>query len=207
MLIAKLDERDDTRTFTKFLDLPAELRNCIYEFYMVDFPSTLRLPTTPPLARTNRKIREDVLPLFYSSHEFEIHFLTKPIYGENSRGCAKPMDIDYFIEMSPPDLANIRRLKIIVKIDLHDGTRGFDDYMVGFIDLHNDGPGFGIDVETHLSWSPPKPTNFGRTLYRITEGLEIVEERRKLHYEDMEKFPSAISAAILHDCEEYPLLG
>lgn len=72
-LIVKLEDDDDEATFEKMFDLPAEMRNRIYEAYLAEFPKGLDCPSQPPLARTNRQMRAEVLPLFYSEKTFVIH--------------------------------------------------------------------------------------------------------------------------------------
>ena len=65
---------DDAPEFHKFLALPPEVRLIIYDLYMADFPQTLRNPVQPPLARTCKVVRHELLPAFYKRHTFEINF-------------------------------------------------------------------------------------------------------------------------------------
>lgn len=73
-LVEALLEADKDRKFTKICDLPPELRLRICEFYVSDFNRNKGLccPAQPPLARTNRLFRQDVLPLFYSNCRFHV---------------------------------------------------------------------------------------------------------------------------------------
>lgn len=60
-------EHLDTRgcSFDRFRDLPPELRTKVYDYYVAAFPEALHLPVTPPLARTCRIVRRELLPVFY----------------------------------------------------------------------------------------------------------------------------------------------
>jgi hypothetical protein len=86
-LVTALLEADEGSTFSRLLDLPPEIRNMIYEFYMDSFraaPYTvyetrvLLLPDQPPLGRVSRQLRQEVLPLFYESFCFQLRFLAPP---------------------------------------------------------------------------------------------------------------------------------
>jgi hypothetical protein len=76
-------QADAERRFTNFVNLPAELRNLVYEFYVGDFgterypgdpPVTLGLtcPVHPPLSRVSRMLRHEVLPIFYGQCAFRL---------------------------------------------------------------------------------------------------------------------------------------
>lgn len=68
---------DQTPQFHRFLELPPELRTAIYTFYCAGFADEpLTLPTYPPLARVNRQLREEVLPVFYSECTFAVGLTT-----------------------------------------------------------------------------------------------------------------------------------
>ena len=74
-LVDRLMGADKRRTFSKFVELPPELRKTIYEFYLTDFQGrVLQLPAQPPLARTCQLLRSEVLPLFYSTYEFQLQY-------------------------------------------------------------------------------------------------------------------------------------
>ncbi|POS78334.1 hypothetical protein DHEL01_v203264 [Diaporthe helianthi] len=59
-----------------FLSLPAEIRNKIYQYSLVERPSraALRIKglAQPPLTRTNRQVRSEALPIYYGNNRFEI---------------------------------------------------------------------------------------------------------------------------------------
>lgn len=67
-----LQGADDRLSFHKFLKLPPELRNIVYEFYVAAFPSKLELCSQPPLARTSSLVPKEMLPAFYGRKAFEM---------------------------------------------------------------------------------------------------------------------------------------
>jgi hypothetical protein len=82
-LVQKLMKADDERMFTKLFELPPEIRNVIYSYYVADFGKdasssrdlqALRTPTQPPLAKVSRTLRHEVLPIFYNQCRFRISF-------------------------------------------------------------------------------------------------------------------------------------
>lgn len=73
-LVAVLKADDDSKVFSKFLDLPPELRERIYEFYIAGFPRMLEFPSQPTLARTSKLMRKEVLPVFYKQATFRLIF-------------------------------------------------------------------------------------------------------------------------------------
>ncbi|KAK4549768.1 hypothetical protein LTR36_005069 [Oleoguttula mirabilis] len=66
---------DEWRVFRRFTKLPPELRCRIYAFYVAAFPETLTTPSQPPLARTCKLVRKEVLPIFYSQCAFGLNFV------------------------------------------------------------------------------------------------------------------------------------
>ncbi|KAF2480276.1 hypothetical protein BDY17DRAFT_327240 [Neohortaea acidophila] len=114
-MIKKLEDADATG-FGKFLDLPPELRSRVYKFYVGSLPAVLSCPSQPPLARTCNLIRNEVLPIFYGHHTFELR------YTHPGRGWAhiRPMthirptiDTRLFLHSIPiGQVANLRHLRI-----------------------------------------------------------------------------------------------
>lgn len=72
-LYAILDQTDAMRDFHRLLELPPDLRAEVYGYYLAPFAEQpLHALTTPPLARLNRLVRSEVLPLFFEQCTFEI---------------------------------------------------------------------------------------------------------------------------------------
>lgn len=68
-LIALLESADENQVFTGPFDLPAEMRNLIYEYSFDLFDLERAFLPPPPLAAANRLLRSEVAPLFYDLHE------------------------------------------------------------------------------------------------------------------------------------------
>ena len=70
-LIKKLLNADKNPSFTLCLDLPAELRNQVYDFYTESLTTEpVHCPIDPPLARASRLLRAESLPIFYKTCTF-----------------------------------------------------------------------------------------------------------------------------------------
>lgn len=72
--IKALEDADHALSFHRFLDLPSELRNLVYELHFQDFPHALEVPAKPPIARTSQFVQRESLPLLYSNHEIILPF-------------------------------------------------------------------------------------------------------------------------------------
>lgn len=69
-----LIHEDMNPTFSRFEDLPPEIRTIVYEIYMNDFAGKdLERPTQPPLARATRLLRKEALPVFYGKCTFVVY--------------------------------------------------------------------------------------------------------------------------------------
>ena len=69
-MIKTLKKADENPSFSRFLDLSAEIRNEIYGLAIADINSegSRRVrPVTPAISRTNRQIRTETVPLFFRS--------------------------------------------------------------------------------------------------------------------------------------------
>lgn len=70
----RLEQADDDATFDRFLDLPPEIRQIVYQYH---FDSSLasgepKYKYQPPLTMTSCMIRRETLPLFYDCWDIEI---------------------------------------------------------------------------------------------------------------------------------------
>lgn len=130
--ILRLRQADENQQFTRFLDLPAELRNRIYYFYDAHFDECLICPTKPPLARTCRQLNQELLPLFYSQHQFGIELkrirsnasLTRDARNQFRETVGTQL---FLSTLSKTDVTRIRKLHIAVldeKIGLFGATHG-----------------------------------------------------------------------------------
>jgi len=72
-LICELEKADRKIMFSRFTDLPPELRGEVYSWYIASLPKAVYTPTQPPLARTCKLLRKECLPVSYSQCWFETH--------------------------------------------------------------------------------------------------------------------------------------
>lgn len=70
-LINLLASEDDNQKFHRFQDLPAELRNKIYEYHFADFHQPIYALIQPPITRISSGIRAETLGLFYHNCTFD----------------------------------------------------------------------------------------------------------------------------------------
>lgn len=124
---------DQNPTFHLFLRLPSELRTLIYRFYCASFASEpLTLPTYPPLARTNRQLLEDVLPVFYNECTLAVNLTTdvhssfQPSGGAGTAGIVTGVVAEtiphvlrmqrettlFFKALTPEHVAHIQKLEV-----------------------------------------------------------------------------------------------
>jgi hypothetical protein len=74
---AQLEQADDDATFDRFTDLPPEIRQIIFQYYMDDTLAR-RKPKSiyqPPLTMTSRMIRRETLPMFFDCWDTELSSL------------------------------------------------------------------------------------------------------------------------------------
>lgn len=79
-----LKQADDLITFPRFFDLPAEIRNVIYELHLHGFDPFKTQHFQPPLTLASRQLRSEALPLFYDCATFELSASTT--YRPRRRG-------------------------------------------------------------------------------------------------------------------------
>lgn len=79
-----LEQTDDLMTFPRFFDLPAEIRNVIYELHFHGFDPFRTQYVQPPLTLASRQLRSEALPLFYDCATFELSASTS--YRPRRRG-------------------------------------------------------------------------------------------------------------------------
>jgi hypothetical protein len=69
-----LKSGDKNPRFEKLFELPPEIREIIYEYYVDSFRTEPRSFTSPPLAQTCRQMRAEVVPIFYQRCTFQLVF-------------------------------------------------------------------------------------------------------------------------------------
>ncbi|GAB7335041.1 hypothetical protein MBLNU13_g06899t1 [Cladosporium sp. NU13] len=124
-LIAELEKEDNEVKLTKFLKLPAELRNNVYGKYFENLGDLPLLPQQPPLLLASRQLRKEAMSKYYSHSTFTLGFLTNlrtpdimfPSPGRSQwhLRTTNHKDTDALLKrISDQDFANTRHLKIQV---------------------------------------------------------------------------------------------
>lgn len=120
-LAARLEKADDCETFSRFLDLPAELRLRIYGLHFHGFDSdvnALLAPYPAPMTEVNSQLRSESLPVHYSicTFGFDVAQIRRPLYlGDiyyDNRGRSRT-SMQKFIHKAPAEqTAMLRKMKI-----------------------------------------------------------------------------------------------
>lgn len=71
-LARSLEKADDLATFRRFFELPAEIRNIIYELHFHEFDPFKDQFVQPPLTLASRQLRSEALPVFYDCATFDL---------------------------------------------------------------------------------------------------------------------------------------
>jgi len=114
-LARALENADDLATFPRFLDLPAEIRNIIYELHFYDFDPFRGQHAQPPLTLASRQLRLEALPLFYDCATFGL-FATS--HHPRKRGVIQPghqyiaLNSSDFTSMPAADFTRIKKFDL-----------------------------------------------------------------------------------------------
>jgi hypothetical protein len=204
LTIETLMEADEVPRFEKFLDLPIELRTRIYEMYDADLPETLYLPTKPPLARICHQIREELLPVYLSNHEFCVDFVRYRLDVPVFRG--SDQTYIWLSQLSTSDVANINQLKISVRDRLRKGSLNNPTGVVGTIQicLHSNGGttdgtitvSASDDDNFHFVWKSQWIKRLRREVANsLTHAGMTIRERKRFKLQDIYDLRKAVNAA------------
>lgn len=175
-IMKALISADYKRTFEGFMDLPPELRNVVYAFYLAAFDQTLQTPAPPPLTFVSKAVAKEVLPMFYSGKTFAITFLRLD-YDEGHGGKFRPTDATqhFLLRLTRESIADIRSLDVHVGTTYEKYRGDFKDWVFCRCSIELDGfaAGYRLRIE-------------GSEGDGFDEG-ERVERRRKKLQEQMEK--------------------
>lgn len=169
-MIVTLYDADDHPKFSRFLQLPPEIRLYVHEYYVAGFAGVLSTPTQPPLARLCRTLREELLPVFYGSCTFSLTYLCPE--GQRSMGDLYPTTSTsiFLLALQPVDVALIRKLKLSFKIMDRYRKKKNDEvkaYLHCLISLGDSGDASDVNVE--------KVNNSSHTLQRFPGGHRKAE--------------------------------
>lgn len=207
LLISDLEKSDRQCTFPRFLELPAELRNLIYGYYVAGFPDTLRLPIKPPLSRTCKLLRQEVLPVFYNNIEFQIEL--KPD-SNSPRRFAETINTQLFLlHLATADAACIRRLKLVVirhrPRPLHAGCEVQKTFYIN-LGSSKDGPRvtYRDGGPYHRRWwDAQSRQSLLRGIERLVEGLDMRDGKRVFKLEDIHGLRRVVEEASNDSCSFY----
>jgi hypothetical protein len=200
-LVQALLEADEDRTFTRFSELPPEIRLMVYEHYMCELGNDhdgrrmLSSPSHPPLARLNRTLRQEVLPLFYETFMFYMLFSNANTHPE-----FMPRSKEFLSSIPVRLIGKITQLHVCIDGIDHPKTvchvtidmRALSKLLkINFIDL-----GYGFTREKNFAMSERLEKNVQA---EIIDKIEY-REGRKLQLEDIyailrvvEKWKKAVS--------------
>lgn len=112
--------QDSHRSFTLLFDLPAEIRERIYEFccdndrkILEEHFISAKPPPEPAIVCASRQLRKEALPVFYRHYRFPITFGSGALIN---KGCLPPSQewraARWYHRLDPAKLAMIRRLEL-----------------------------------------------------------------------------------------------
>ena len=197
--ITTLTQLDREQQFGRFIDLPPELRNAIYEYYMADFPRRLTAPTQPPLTRTCRLMRSEALPIFYHQTSFVVDLGTYP-----DRLRLHPNATSFVSGLSETNCAWIRSLHFVVHKDrdtLATGRRTKTEVTVRL----NDDKGYHLKLDRSVNRGPPlTKLQAGRKVEGIKETVKVAmrklvarDDKARFRVQDIFVLRSAIEKGYL----------
>ena len=107
--INALELDDDEGCFPKFTDLPAELRVRIYAMVFGKV-QVIRVPRQPPLSQVSRQLRQEVLPIFFSTCTFTFRICVERVNREPKYFI--PNGFTAFFEMRDEYVGSVKKLMI-----------------------------------------------------------------------------------------------
>ncbi|KAK6396738.1 hypothetical protein LTR65_008636 [Meristemomyces frigidus] len=163
--------REDARLrFGRFVNLPAELRNRIYQHYVSEFDDILTTPTQPPLARVCKQLHNEVLPVFYRSRKFHIVFERRPARGSGPTTFRMDSRTALFLtSLSKESIAEIRRLHVRVNYVRVEDTRSNEWRWIYKCNLKLDNSATGYRLKV-------KPSK--KTYFRNQDAMAVELKRR-----------------------------
>ncbi|CAK3867621.1 Hypothetical predicted protein [Lecanosticta acicola] len=168
-----LTEADDDARFERLMDLPIELRNEIFMMYLAEFHPAHNHPNQPPLARTSRQVRAEILPWLYVKRGTAT--ITLDYHKENDlRLHVRPAVQGYFSRMSAERFVHIRPFEFpVMKRRYRRGYGPTSNELAAKIILERKKHGkFSIEVcFWSLDWNGPRRRN--AITREIEKALEI----------------------------------
>lgn len=174
-LMQCLHEADEQLSFPRFMEMPPEVRILVYVAYYSSLGRIFH-PTQPPLSEVSRLIRQESLPLFYTTSKFLLHGVN--IFGDPYYGRKKGK---FFHEIGIANLGLIRNLAINYfahcqcSYEMVEWTEGQIQYFRS---------GKYPDVEYH---AVNDPSDVARRVSNYIQNVEGKPGGRRLRTEDIEE--------------------
>lgn len=193
-LVTLLEQVDEDTTFPRLLELPAELRDRIYELHITDIVTNVDgASNQPPLTLVCRQLRNETLPIFYNKSTFilfvDIRPSGKPVFSTCTRHLLANLSSSNISEitklyvycatlepqmLSEPALAGVMRAFIQVYHHSHQYT--LSEFKVGVMDLGEDSRREKLAV-----------TSIEEKLRAVLNGIVVRPRAKKLEREDFER--------------------
>lgn len=119
LAIRALHRADDEAQFPRFLELPPELRNRVYDFYFATMPTRMRPGVQAPITRASKLLRSETLPNFYGGVTLELRFSLR-IGRRRSYALIPTNDVTLSLgQTSDTNLGFLRKVRITI---IHDNV-------------------------------------------------------------------------------------
>lgn len=194
-----LDEADDNMVFSRFMDLPPELRLTIYNLHLNSF--SLRTPARaaqPPITKVSRSIRQETLPLFYRNMHVWVKLLEMASLSGNTAEFAIHVQLPNYVErLSAATLARVRKIEVYFVTSYVRETRQAADWVV---DLYPDEDGKALRrdySDKDCTIASELAANIERHLFKLVRELLVRPAHKKLQIRDFTDMGKACEKANL----------
>lgn len=160
-IIVALNRADNAQTFDGFMQLPPELRNRIYDYYLLHFAPHQTLPTMPPLARTCKQLKLEVYPLFLATKTVGFIFERESLSMTKNSPRIRPTPMsDLFFNYAKESFCEIRSFSIEARRWWRRSAGGEDYKAFCYIkiELDQSGTSFQITTSNDLDCADPERT-------------------------------------------------
>ena len=115
-MVQALEGSDEDIQFTKFMELPPEMRLDIYTWYFESLGVLSPWPHQPPICLVSSQVRKESLPLFYSIPVFEIilqrGWASDITFGHNIEGPR-----NFIAHSTQKNLTRVTQIDVLYKND------------------------------------------------------------------------------------------
>lgn len=172
-LVELLEAADEDKRFTKFQDLPAELRIHVYEYYfahlretnawMDDPLTTLNDGIQParlqaPLVKASQLLRRESLPLWYAMSSLAMPVITEPDYSAGVLHWIMDRGFGSLRPIYPAWFTHCREFHIGLELDTFKQSIAFDQHLRWRVQLSPRGSSFELHA-LHANRNDETPAN------------------------------------------------